>query len=157
MNLLFDTLGWMCSDTSQFPTSLLVKRLQFNRVIPIITFCWGIVCLCTGFVRSFPALIVTRILLGFFEGCLFPSMTLFLCQWYMREELGKRIAFLFSKFSITHRLLLFFKVGHFSRIGLVRRFWRSASMGNIVHGRRRRNAWLAMVTLSQLSIIKPLF
>jgi hypothetical protein len=30
-------------------------------------------------------------------------------------------------------------------------------MGNIVHGRRRRNAWLAMVTLSQLSIIKPLF
>ncbi|PVH80464.1 retrograde regulation protein 2 [Cadophora sp. DSE1049] len=80
---------------AEFPTSVLVKRLQFNRVIPTITFCWGIVCLCTGFVKAFPSLIVTRILLGFFEGCLFPSMTLFLCQWYKRDELATRIAFLF--------------------------------------------------------------
>ncbi|KAL1849865.1 hypothetical protein Daus18300_013122 [Diaporthe australafricana] len=27
---------------AEFPTSILVKRLQFNRVIPTITFCWGI-------------------------------------------------------------------------------------------------------------------
>lgn len=82
---------------AEFPTSILVKRLQFNRVIPTITFCWGIVCLCTGFVHSFGPLVVTRILLGFFEGCLFPSMTLFLCNWYKREELAVRVAFLFSK------------------------------------------------------------
>ncbi|KAF2704653.1 high-affinity nicotinic acid transporter-like protein [Pleomassaria siparia CBS 279.74] len=80
---------------AEFPTSLLVKRLQFNRVIPFITFCWGIVCLCTGFVQSFGGLVTTRIFLGFFEGCLFPSMTLFLCNWYTREELGVRIAYLF--------------------------------------------------------------
>ncbi|KAH8807438.1 retrograde regulation protein 2 [Xylogone sp. PMI_703] len=80
---------------AEFPSSILVKRLQFNRVIPAITFCWGIVCMCTGFVQGFPSLIVTRILLGFFEGCLFPSMTLFLCNWYKREELGIRVAYLF--------------------------------------------------------------
>ncbi|KAI0597414.1 retrograde regulation protein 2 [Biscogniauxia sp. FL1348] len=80
---------------AEFPTSILVKRLQFNRVIPIITFCWGLVCLSTGFVRSFGPLVVTRIFLGFFEGCLFPSMTLFLCNWYKREELAVRVAFLF--------------------------------------------------------------
>ncbi|KAI1638631.1 retrograde regulation protein 2 [Biscogniauxia mediterranea] len=80
---------------AEFPTSILVKRLQFNRVIPTITFCWGLVCLSTGFVRSFGPLVVTRILLGFFEGCLFPSMTLFLCNWYKREELAVRVAFLF--------------------------------------------------------------
>ncbi|KAF2648630.1 high-affinity nicotinic acid transporter-like protein [Lophiostoma macrostomum CBS 122681] len=80
---------------AEFPTSLLVKRLQFDRVIPIITFCWGIVCLCTGFVQSFGGLVTTRIFLGFFEGCLFPSMTLFLCNWYTREELGIRVAYLF--------------------------------------------------------------
>lgn len=84
---------------AEFPASMLVKRLQFNRVIPTITFCWGVVCLCTGFVHSFGPLIVTRILLGFFEGCLFPSMTLFLCNWYKREELGFRVAFLFSKYT----------------------------------------------------------
>ncbi|EAT86778.2 hypothetical protein SNOG_05714 [Parastagonospora nodorum SN15] len=71
---------------AEFPTSLLVKRLQFNRVIPMITFCWGL---------NFAGLVTTRIFLGFFEGCLFPSMTLFLCNWYTREELGIRVAYLF--------------------------------------------------------------
>ncbi|KAK8004299.1 Vegetative incompatibility protein HET-E-1 [Apiospora arundinis] len=80
---------------AEFPTSIFVKRLQFNRVIPLITFCWGIVCLCTGFVESFGPLIVTRILLGFFEGCQFPAMTLLLCNWYKREELAVRVAYLF--------------------------------------------------------------
>ncbi|KAI8947817.1 retrograde regulation protein 2 [Xylaria longipes] len=80
---------------AEFPTSILVKRLRFDRVIPAITLCWGLVCLFTGFIRSFGPLIVTRVLLGFFEGCLFPSITLFLCNWYKREELGVRVAFLF--------------------------------------------------------------
>ncbi|KAI0401974.1 retrograde regulation protein 2 [Xylaria palmicola] len=80
---------------AEFPTSLLVKRLRFDRVIPIITLCWGLVCLFTGFVQSFGPLVITRVLLGFFEGCLFPSITLFMCNWYKREELGLRIAFLF--------------------------------------------------------------
>ncbi|GJN79924.1 high-affinity nicotinic acid transporter [Purpureocillium lilacinum] len=80
---------------AEFPAAILVKRLQFNRVIPIITFLWGIVCLSTGFVRSFGPLMVTRVLLGLFEGCLFPSLTLFMCNWYKREELGFRIAVLF--------------------------------------------------------------
>lgn len=89
---------------AEFPTSILVKRLQFNRVIPTITFCWGIVCLCTGFIRGVGALVVTRILLGFFEGCLFPSMTLFLCNWYKREELAVRVSYLFSKCCAVERL-----------------------------------------------------
>ncbi|KAI0467949.1 retrograde regulation protein 2 [Xylaria cf. heliscus] len=80
---------------AEFPTSLLVKRLRFDRVIPAITLCWGLVCLSTGFIQSFGPLVVTRVLLGFFEGCLFPSITLFMCNWYKREELGVRIAFLF--------------------------------------------------------------
>lgn len=57
--------------------------------------------MCTGFIHSFGPLIVTRILLGFFEGCLFPTMTLMLCNWYKREELGFRVAFLFSKLAIS--------------------------------------------------------
>ncbi|KAF1972735.1 retrograde regulation protein 2 [Bimuria novae-zelandiae CBS 107.79] len=77
---------------AEFPTSIVVKRLQFNRVIPTITFCWGTVCMCTGFVNNFGGLVTTRIFLGFFEGCLFPSMTLFLCNWL---ELGIRVAYLF--------------------------------------------------------------
>ncbi|KIW79201.1 hypothetical protein Z517_05813 [Fonsecaea pedrosoi CBS 271.37] len=80
---------------AELPTSLYVKRLQFHRVIPIITFCWGLVCMCMGFIQNFAGLCVCRILLGWFEGCLFPSMTLFLANWYRREELAQRISYLF--------------------------------------------------------------
>jgi len=82
---------------AEFPASILVKRLQFNRVIPAICCCWGLVCLGQGFVQSFAGLVVCRLLLGFFEGCLFPCLTLFLANWYKREELGLRIGYLFSK------------------------------------------------------------
>ncbi|KAF2221518.1 retrograde regulation protein 2 [Elsinoe ampelina] len=80
---------------AEFPTSIFVKRLQFNRVIPFITFSWGVVCLSTGFIQNFAGLLITRILLGFFEGCLFPAMTLLLCNWYLRHELAVRISYLF--------------------------------------------------------------
>ncbi|KAJ5556092.1 hypothetical protein N7494_000007 [Penicillium frequentans] len=80
---------------AEFPTSLLVKRLQFNRVIPTIAFAWGLVCMCNGFVKSFSGLCVCRLILGLLEGCLFPSMTLLLANWYLREELGTRISYLF--------------------------------------------------------------
>jgi len=75
---------------------MLVKRRQFNRVIPSMTFYWGLTCqVCTGFIQDFAGLVTTRIFLCFFEGCLFPAMTLFLCNWYTREKLGIRIAYLF--------------------------------------------------------------
>lgn len=78
-----------------------VKRLQFNRVIPAITFCWGLCCMCMGFIHNAAQLYALRLLLGLFEGCLFPSMTLFLANWYKREELGFRVSFLFSKFLLV--------------------------------------------------------
>ncbi|GAP90938.2 putative high-affinity nicotinic acid transporter [Rosellinia necatrix] len=86
---------------SEFPTAILVKRLRFNRVIPSITFFWGVVCLSTGFIQSFGPLVVTRLLLGLFEGWLFPSLILFLCNWYKREELGIRIALVFIASSLA--------------------------------------------------------
>jgi MFS family permease len=83
---------------TQFPVSLLVKRLQFNRVIPTITIAWGLVCMCNGFISNFAGLCVCRLVLGFLEGCLFPSLTLFMANWYLREELATRISYLFSEY-----------------------------------------------------------
>jgi sugar phosphate permease len=98
---------------AEFPASIFVKRLQFKRVMPVICFGWGIVCMvrirqlvsssssmlirqCIGFVQGFASLVVLRLMLGFFEGCLFPALTLFLANWYKREELGLRISYLFG-------------------------------------------------------------
>ena len=75
-----------------------VKRLQFYRVIPVLVFCWGLVCMCTGFIQNYAGLIVCRLFLGTFEGCLFPSMTMFLLNWYRREEVGQRVCYLYGTF-----------------------------------------------------------
>jgi hypothetical protein len=66
-----------------------------------------------GFIQNFAGLCVCRLLLGWFEGCLFPSMvcfdrsslkslglltigkTLLLANWYRREELAQRVSYLF--------------------------------------------------------------
>jgi MFS family permease len=64
----------------QFPASIFVKRLQFHRFIPAITFGWGVTCMCLGFVNGPASLFALRLLLGLFEGCLFPAMTLVSAQ-----------------------------------------------------------------------------
>lgn len=81
---------------AEFPAALIVKRLGFNRVIPTAALCWGIVCLGNGFVTNFGQLAACRMLLGMFEGFLFPSLTLMLANWYKRDEIGLRISYLFS-------------------------------------------------------------
>ncbi|ETI24905.1 hypothetical protein G647_04275 [Cladophialophora carrionii CBS 160.54] len=80
---------------AEVPSSLLAKRLQFNRVIPAVTVCWGAVCLGNGFITGFPSLVACRLLLGLFEGFLFPSSVLLMANWYKREELGQRISYLY--------------------------------------------------------------
>lgn len=141
---------------AEFPTSIFVKRLQFNRVIPLITFCWGIVCLCTGFIHSFGPLIVTRILLGFFEGCQFPAMTLLLCNWYKREELAVRVAYLFSMLQfIQPSLQLSCSVRADltspSRFRSFRCVWRPFGVGYAGYGWGPRTCWLAVVCSSKSS------
>jgi MFS family permease len=78
------------------PAAIFVKKAKFSRMIPAIAMAWGIVCLSTGFIENYAGLIITRLLLGACEGGLFPSLTLYLMSWYKREELAKRMCFLFG-------------------------------------------------------------
>ncbi|KIV93764.1 hypothetical protein PV10_04955 [Exophiala mesophila] len=80
---------------AEIPASLYVKRLRFDRVIPTVVFCWGIVCLGNGFITNFASLVACRLLLGLFEGVLFPSSVILMANWYYREELGLRISYLY--------------------------------------------------------------
>ncbi|KAH9986078.1 MFS general substrate transporter [Xylariaceae sp. FL0662B] len=80
---------------AEFPAALIVKCVGFNRVIPTATLCWGVACLGNGFVKNFAELTICRLLLGLFEGFLFPSLALMLANWYKREEIGLRISYLF--------------------------------------------------------------
>jgi MFS family permease len=78
------------------PASIIVRKAKFSRMIPAIAIGWGLVCLSTGFIQNYAGLLVTRLLLGAAEGGLFPSLTLYLMSWYKREELAKRMCFLFG-------------------------------------------------------------
>jgi MFS family permease len=72
-------------------------------MIPAIAMGWGLVRLCTGFIHNYAELLVTRLLLGAAEGGLFPASTLYLITWYKREELAKRICFLFGMVSCNRQ------------------------------------------------------
>ena len=66
---------------AEIPAALIVKRLGFNVVIPTVALGWGVICFANGFVQNFAGLAVCRLLLGMFEGVLFPSLTLMLANW----------------------------------------------------------------------------
>ncbi|OAA65408.1 high-affinity nicotinic acid transporter [Niveomyces insectorum RCEF 264] len=82
--------------TSEFPSALFVKWIGFHRMIPVCAIIWGTVCLCTGFCQSFGSLVAVRLLLGASEGCIFPSLSLLLLNWYKREELAVRITYVWG-------------------------------------------------------------
>ncbi|KAH8812825.1 retrograde regulation protein 2 [Xylogone sp. PMI_703] len=86
---------------SELPTSMLAKRWKFHRVLPTLTICFGVITLAGGWVHSYGALLGTRLILGWFEGCLFPCLALFLANWYKREEMAVRMAFLFASTALS--------------------------------------------------------
>jgi len=80
---------------------------------------WGVVMTLMCLVNSFSSLVVcvrgirkvadknnqcrgrTRLFLGLTEAGLFPGVNYYLCLWYPRSELSKRIAIFFSAATIA--------------------------------------------------------
>ena len=84
---------------SEIPISYYAKRWKFQRVMPGLTICFGAVTLGGGFITNNAGLVGTRLILGLFEGCLFPCLALFIANYYKREELAVRMVFLFGVYS----------------------------------------------------------
>lgn len=76
---------------------MVAKKWRFERVLPTLTVCFGLITLGGGFIHSYGGLVATRLILGLFEGCLFPCLALFIANWYKREEMAVRMAFLFGE------------------------------------------------------------
>jgi len=60
---------------AEIPSNLAMKRFRPSVWIPSIMVAWGICCLCMGFVKNYPGLLVARAAMGFAEGGLFPGVT----------------------------------------------------------------------------------
>lgn len=65
-----------------------------SRWIAFITTSWGIVATLTGLVQNYGGLVACRLLLGLFEGGLFPGLALYLTIFYTKHELAVRVGYL---------------------------------------------------------------
>ncbi|KAJ5604874.1 hypothetical protein N7510_010028 [Penicillium lagena] len=103
---------------SELPISMVAKRWRFERVLPALTVAFGIITLGNGWVTSYGGLAALRLILGLFQGCLFPCLALFVANWYKREELSVRMAFLFASSALAGAFggLLAFAIYHMDGI-----------------------------------------
>lgn len=77
------------------PWSLSLKRLTPRYVLTGLCMVWSLTTIFTGFVQNPGGLYATRLILGACEAGLFPALTLYLSGIYQRDELAKRISYLF--------------------------------------------------------------
>lgn len=64
-------------------------------------FVFGVISLCTAWVKNYGHLIAVRLLLGAFEGMIYPSINMYLSVCYRREQYAKRFAYVFSAASLS--------------------------------------------------------
>ncbi|KAL8945777.1 MAG: hypothetical protein Q9222_007731, partial [Ikaeria aurantiellina] len=73
------------------PSNWFLKYCGAGRYLPGLLIAWGIVGMCTGFVKDYGGLLACRFFLGLCEGGLLGGMILYLSMFYRRHELLFRI------------------------------------------------------------------
>jgi MFS family permease len=98
----------------EIPSNLALKKFRPSRWIAFLAVCWGIVSTLTGVVQSFGGLVACRLLLGLFEGGLFPGLTVYLTLFYTKKEIALRIGYLFVSSALAGACggLLAYGIGH---------------------------------------------
>ena len=91
VSILIFTVASVCC---QLPAVLAVRWVGPRRFFAIITFGFGLITLCTAFIRTWKEMILMRVLLGMFMSGIYPGLFLLISTWYRREELQLRFAFL---------------------------------------------------------------
>jgi MFS family permease len=80
----------------QLPSTIAVRTFGPRRWFAFITFCFGIITLCTAFVQSWRQMIAMRILLGIAMSGIYPGLTYIISTWYTRKEQQLRFALMQS-------------------------------------------------------------
>lgn len=70
--------------------------------MPFLVGSFGLVSLCTAFVKSYAGLAVTRAVLGIFEGGAMPATTFFLSCFYKKSELFFRMSIFIASSSLAN-------------------------------------------------------
>ncbi|KAF5490645.1 putative transporter [Colletotrichum fructicola] len=85
----------------EVPSNIVLKRVGPRFYLPFLVVGFGVVSLCTAFVKTYEGLAAARAFLGVFEGGAMPGFSFFLSSFYRREELLLRIGILISSASLS--------------------------------------------------------
>ncbi|KAK4226842.1 major facilitator superfamily domain-containing protein [Podospora fimiseda] len=80
----------------QLPSTIAVRIVGPRPWFTFITFSFGIITLCTGFVKTWQQMIALRVLLGAAMSGVFPGLSYLISTWYPRKEQQLRFAFMQS-------------------------------------------------------------
>ncbi|KAL4863348.1 hypothetical protein BDV12DRAFT_202192 [Aspergillus spectabilis] len=80
---------------SEIPSNVILQRIGPQRWLSVQIFAWGLVATFQAFIKSYPAYLVTRFLLGLLEGGFIPGALYYLSTWYKREETSLRVTLFF--------------------------------------------------------------
>jgi MFS family permease len=80
----------------QLPSTIAVRTFGPRIWFAFITFCFGVITLCTAFVQTWRQMIALRVLLGISMSGIYPGLTYLISTYYTREEQQLRFAFLQS-------------------------------------------------------------
>ncbi|OKL59804.1 hypothetical protein UA08_04950 [Talaromyces atroroseus] len=127
---------------SELPSNLILKRMTPKFWLPFLVFVTGIIVMCIGFVKTYAQFIAVRVLLGIFEGGLYPGSLLFLSTLYTREELALRVGIFYSAASLS---------GAFG--GLLARGLSAISATSTIHGSWRWIFIIEGVITSAIAIV----
>ncbi|KAI6351417.1 hypothetical protein MCOR25_009953 [Pyricularia grisea] len=78
------------------PSNWIIKRVKAGIYLPALITVWGVVCTCMGFVKTFSALVVCRMLLGLFEGGILGGVIIYLAMFYRRHQMVLRCGLFYS-------------------------------------------------------------
>lgn len=72
----------------QLPSTIAVRTLGPRLFLSAITFCFGLITLCTAFVQTWKQMIALRVLLGIAMSGIYPGLTILISAWYTRESMA---------------------------------------------------------------------
>lgn len=78
------------------PSTMCVRFIGPRIWFAAITFCFGIITLCTAFIHTWGQMIALRVLLGIAMSGVYPGMTYLISVWYTRHEQQLRFAIMQS-------------------------------------------------------------
>ncbi|KAL8768867.1 MAG: hypothetical protein Q9194_005604 [Teloschistes cf. exilis] len=91
VSILIFTVASVCF---QLPATLAVRMMGPRSFFAFVTFCFGLITMCTAFIHTWRQMIIMRVLLGISMSGIYPGLALLISSWYRREELQLRFAFL---------------------------------------------------------------